>query len=121
MQKWKNAVPKVGLYTPRDYLLLRSPGYKIAEGKSDRISLPIPNCISDINPRLLAERNVSQEYLETINKIQRFEDKVKSMVIEERQNRREKGQRMQEAANKADSPNHKRSKETLPKESEQRS
>lgn len=52
---------------------------------------PKPNCTSDINPDLLADQNVSREYLEVISKIQQFEDRVKTMVAEERQKRREKG------------------------------
>lgn len=84
----------MGLYTPKDYLLSKSPAIKIADGKSDRITQPKPNCTSDINPDLLADQNVSKEYINVISKIQQFEDKVKTMVAEERQKRREKGQRM---------------------------
>jgi hypothetical protein len=55
IQKWKNSVPNVGYYNPKDVVHSKSPKYTITSGKLDRLALPKPSCTSNINPELLID------------------------------------------------------------------
>lgn len=89
-------IPKVTLYTPTDYVLPKMPRVKMNESVVDRCEIKRPYCVSDLSPNFLKNESLPTSYLHTIKQVTDYENKVRGFLAEERQAKREKGERILE-------------------------